>query len=134
MWADGVATSVLGMNKIIGDDSLRRALAAIAPAPNKKHSDEQGAQQQAQLARAGYNPHKPGRPSHAIHTYRIGNMRLVIDAQLDSGDRHSPLHGRSGLVALLEGMPKDHRPQLVRGDSAFGSEGEMAALEPLDQS
>lgn len=171
---DGVAPSVLGMNKIIGDDSLRRALAAIAPAPNKKHTAEQRAQQQAQLARAvqwmqeqlkhsiaqatathwildcdttikvlfghqdgavvSYNPHKPGRPSHAIHTYWIGNMRLVIDAQLDSGDRHSPSHSRAGLVGLLEDMPKGQRPQLVRGDSAFGVEGEMAALETLEQS
>lgn len=170
---DGVAPSVLGMNRIIGDDSLRRALAAIAPAPNKKHTDEQRQQQQAQLARAvqwmqeqlkhsiaqatvtpwildcdttikvlfghqdgavvSYNPHKPGRPSHAIHTYWIGNMRLVIDAQLDSGDRHSPSHSRAGLVALLEDMPKEQRPQMVRGDSAFGVEGEMAALEVLDQ-
>ena len=170
---DGVAPSVLGMQKIIGDDSLRRALAAIAPAPNKKHNAEQRAQQQAQLAKAvqwmqeqlkhsiaqatatpwildcdttikvlfghqdgavvSYNPHKPGRPSHAIHTYWIGNLRLVIDAQLDSGDRHSPSHSRAGLVALLEDMPKDQRPQLVRGDSAFGVEGEMAALETLEQ-
>lgn len=27
-----------------------------------------------------YNPHKPGRPSHAIHTYWIVNLRLVLDA------------------------------------------------------
>ena len=30
---DGVAPSILGMGKIIGDDSLRRALSAIAPGP-----------------------------------------------------------------------------------------------------
>ena len=80
-----------------------------------------------------YNPHKPGRPSHAIHTYWIGNLRLVLDAQFDSGNRHSPAHSRAGLVALLEGLPQAQRPQLVRGDSAFGSEGEMAALEAMDQ-
>ena len=79
-----------------------------------------------------YTPHKPGRPSHAIHTYWIGNLRLVLDAQLDSGNRHSPAHSRAGLVALLEGLPQAQRPQLVRGDSAFGSEGEMAALEAMD--
>ena len=32
---DGVAPGILGMKKIIGDDSLRRALSAIAPAPDK---------------------------------------------------------------------------------------------------
>src|SRR6266700_1736410 len=49
---DGVAPDILGMNKIIGDDSLRRALGAIAPAPDAKHSTEQRAAQQAQLARS----------------------------------------------------------------------------------
>jgi hypothetical protein len=37
---DGVAPGILGMNKIIGDDSLRRALSAIAPAPDAKHTVE----------------------------------------------------------------------------------------------
>ena len=35
---DGVAPSILGMTRIIGDDSLRRALGAIAPAPDDKHT------------------------------------------------------------------------------------------------
>jgi len=170
---DGVAPSILGMTKLIGDDSLRRALSAIAPAPDKKHTAEQRAAQQIQLARAvqwmqdqlkhsiaqatatpwildcdttikplygkqdgamvSYNPHKPGRPSHAIHTYWIGNLRLVLDAQLESGDRHSPVHGRTRLMALLEGMPQASRPRLVRGDCHFGSEGEMNALEAIGQ-
>lgn len=170
---DGVAPRILGMKKIIGDDSLRRALSAIAPAPDKRHTAEKKAAQEAQVERAtqwmqgqlmhsvaealktawvldcdttikplyghqagaelGYNPHKPGRPSHAIHTYWIGNLRLVLDAQLESGKRHAPSHSRPGLVALLEGMTADTRPELVRGDVAFGSEGEMAALEALKQ-
>ncbi len=49
---DGVAPSILGMKKIIGDDSLRRALSAIAPAPDAKHTESQRAAQQAQHARA----------------------------------------------------------------------------------
>jgi Transposase DDE domain group 1 len=170
---DGVAPSILGMNKIIGDDSLRRALGAIAPAPDAKHTESQRAAQQAQHARAvqwmqdqlkhsiaqatatawildcdttikvlygkqdgavvSYNPHKPGRPSHAIHTYWIGNLRLVLDAQLEPGNRHSPVHARPGLLALLEGLPQAQRPKLVRGDCAFGSEGEMSALEGIGQ-
>ena len=170
---DGVAPSILGMNRIIGDDSLRRALSAIAPAFDAKHTELQRAAQQAQLARStqwmqdqlehsiaqatatpwildcdttikvlygkqdgavvGYNPHKPGRPSHAIHTYWIGNLRLVLDAQLEPGNRHSPVHARPGLLALLEGMPRAQRPKLVRGDCAYGSEGEMSALEAIGQ-
>ena len=170
---DGVSPEVLGMTKIIGDDSLRRALQAIAPAPKAKHNAEQRAAQQAQALKAeqwmqaqlrnsiaqatktgwildcdttvkvlyghqdgavvSYNPHKPGRPSHVIHTYWIGNLRLVLDAQLQAGNRHSPSYGRAGLKALIESLAADERPQLVRGDCAFGSEGEMAQLEELQQ-
>jgi len=36
-------------------------------------------------------------------------------------------------VALIEGLAVECRQQLVRGDIAFGSEGEMAALEALEQ-
>jgi hypothetical protein len=171
---DGVATHILGMNKVIGDDSLRRALAAIAPEPRARHSDEQRQVQQAQAARAvqwmqqhlrrsvdaalytpwildcdttikvlygrqqagavvSYNPHKPGRPSHAIHTYWVGNLRLVLDAALEPGDHHAPKHSRAGLVALLQDLPREQRPRLVRADCAFGNEGDMNALEELEQ-
>jgi hypothetical protein len=170
---DGVAPEILGMNKIIGDDSLRRALGILAPAPKAKHNAEERIAQQAQALKAeqwmqgqlrhsiaqatqtgwildcdttvkvlyghqdgavvSYNPHKPGRPSHIIHTYWIGNLRLVLDAQLQAGNRHSPSHGRAGLKALIERLPANERPQLVRGDSAYGSEGEMIELEELHQ-
>jgi len=170
---DGVAPEVLGMTKIIGDDSLRRALSAIAPAPKARHSAQERAAQLAQALKAeqwmqaqlrhsiaqatqtgwildcdttvkvlyghqsgavvSYNPQKPGRPSHIIHTYWIGNLRLVLDAQLQAGNRHSPSYGRTGLKALIQSLPADERPQLVRGDSAYGSEGEMLQLEELQQ-
>ena len=177
MWPRCAVTAwplgILGMNKNIGDDSLRRALDAIAPAPDAKHTELQRAAQQAQLARptqwmqdqlrhsiaqatarpwildcdttikvlygkqdgavVSYNPHKPGRPSHAIHTYWIGNLRLVLDAQLEPGNRHRPMHARPGLLALLEGLPEQQKSKLVRGDCAFGSEGEMIALEAIGQ-
>jgi len=48
----GVALSSLGMYKIIGDDSLRRALSAIAPAPDDKRTYAQRAAQQDQSARS----------------------------------------------------------------------------------
>jgi len=170
---DGIAPEVLGMDKIIGDDSLRRALAAMAPAPKAKHSAEERTAQQSQalkteqwmqaqlrhsIAQAtqtgwildcdttvkvlyghqdgavvSYNPQKPGRPSHIIHTYWIGNLRLVLDAQLQAGNRHSPSYGRTGLRTLLQSLPTQERPKLVRGDSAYGSEGEMLQLEELGQ-
>lgn len=58
----------------------------------------------------------------------------VADAQLEPGKRQAPSHSRPGLVALLEGLPPDARPQFVRSDIAFGNDGEMAVLEALKQS
>ena len=49
---DGVAPGILGMEKVIGDDSLRRALSAIAPAPDAKHNELQRGAQQGQVARS----------------------------------------------------------------------------------
>jgi hypothetical protein len=33
-------------------------------------------------AEASYNRQKPGRPSHVVHTYRIGKLRLFLDVQV----------------------------------------------------
>jgi hypothetical protein len=36
-------------------------------------------------AAVGYNPHKPGRPSHAYHTFAVAGVRLVLDVAVDAG-------------------------------------------------
>ena len=122
---DEVAPQILGMNKIVSDESLRRALAHLAPNQPKRCSEEERAARTAQLAKStawmdtaldestrealrtawildidttvkllyshqagaeiGYNPTKPGRPSHTLHTYWIGNIRLVLDVEVQSG-------------------------------------------------
>ena len=33
-------------------------------------------------AEVGYNPAKPMRPSHVLHTFLVGNLRLVLDVQV----------------------------------------------------
>jgi hypothetical protein len=170
---DAVAPEILGMNSIVGDESLRRALAHIAPAPSSRHSAQQRAEQEAQLQRAeqwmdqallesvrhaldtpwildidttvktlfghqagaevSYNPHKPGRPSHTVHTYWIGNLRLVLQALVQSGKSHSAAHSLPGLIELILRLPKEQRPKLVRGDCGFGNEGVMRQLEDIEQ-
>ncbi|MDO9310368.1 MAG: hypothetical protein Q7T85_01600, partial [Nitrosomonas sp.] len=49
---DEVAPRILGMNKIISDESLRRALAHLAPAPCKHGSEEERAARAIQLAKS----------------------------------------------------------------------------------
>lgn len=170
---DEVAPQILGMNKIVSDESLRRALAHLAPNQSKRCSEAERAARTLQLARStawmdaaldestrealrtawildadttvkllyghqagaeiGYNPTKPGRPSHTLHTYWIGNLRLVLDVEVQSGKASAPKHGLPRLRLLIERLAPEERPALVRGDSAFGNEGVMAEMEGIEQ-
>ncbi len=87
---DGVNPGLLGMSKVVSEDAVRRALKAMDEPAGlawlERHLDYcvgpllgepwildvdttikplYGHQEGAEL---GYNPHKPGRPSHAYHT------------------------------------------------------------------
>jgi hypothetical protein len=67
-------------------------------------------------AEVDYNPHKPGRPSRAYHTYWIGKQS-------------SASHGMPGLWELIDSLPAVQRPHAIRGDCNYGSEGGMAECE-----
>ena len=84
-------------------------------------------------AEVGYNPTRPGRPSHSIHTYWVANVRLVLDAEVQGGKTQPAKYSLPGLIGLLKSLPADKRPKLVRGDSAFGNDPVMMALETLGQ-
>jgi hypothetical protein len=84
-------------------------------------------------AEISYNPIKPGRPSHVIHTYWIANMRLVLDAEVQGGKAHAAKHSLPRLIGILKTLPSEQRPRLVRGDNAFGNEPVMAELEAIGQ-
>ena len=170
---DAVAPQILGMKKIVSDESLRRALAHLAPTPSPRYPEAERLRREAQLARSAkwmdqalaestrealstdwildcdvtvkplyghqdgaeisYNPTKPGRPSHAIHTYWIANLRLVLDAQVQSGKEHAARHSLPHLRRLLDALPPEKRPRLVRGDLAFGNDVVMTDLESQAQ-
>ena len=152
---DGVSPQLLGMNKIISEDALRRALARLSAQQSQDWLVPQlmasvqaalktgwildidttikplyGKQEGAQVS---YNPHKPGRPSHALHTYWVGNLRLVLDVVVSCGKQHSASSARPGLMHLLEQLSPEQRPQLVRGDCGFGNEPFIAELEKSGQ-
>jgi hypothetical protein len=84
-------------------------------------------------AEVSYNPHKPGRPSHAFHTYFVSNLRMVLDVVVSPGKQHSAAHARPGLSDILDSLKQEQRPALVRGDCGFGNEPFIAELETRDQ-
>jgi hypothetical protein len=155
---DAVAAHALGMKKIVSEDALRRALERIDEAsstawmrPALMHSVRQalnkpwvldvdatikplyGRQEGAEL---GYNPAKPGRPSHVLHTFWVGNLRLVLDVQVNSGKQHTSAHAKAAMGRLLDELgdgPDSRRPALVRGDSGYGNEGILLELERRKQ-
>jgi hypothetical protein len=151
---DAVAAQALGMERVISEDALRRALERIDEAASgawlrpalmssvREALDRPwvldidasvkplyGRQEGAEL---GYNPHKPGRPSHVLHTYWVGNLRLVLDVQVNSGKQHTSVHAKAGLARLLDELG-DKRPALVRGDCGYGNEGILVELEQRHQ-
>jgi hypothetical protein len=84
-------------------------------------------------AEISYNPHKPGRPSHALHTWFIRKLRLVLDTEVLPGKQHAAKHGRSCLWALWDRWRPEWRPWLMCGDAGFGQETLMSECEVRGQ-
>jgi hypothetical protein len=148
---DGVNPGLLGMTKVASEDSVRRALSALP-------EEEAGAWLQKHLrasyeplleeawaldmdstvkplyghqedAKVGYNPQKPGRPSHVYHSYFIANLRMVIDVEVQAGNQTATSFAQPELWKLLDGMPKASQPRFVRGDCNWGTERAMEGVE-----
>ena len=84
-------------------------------------------------AKVSYNPHKPGRPSHAYHTFWMGTTRTSFGVDVQPGNQHSYRHGLRHLFDLVDSIPPDGRPKLVRGDCGYGNEDLMRELEERGQ-
>jgi hypothetical protein len=82
----------------------------------------------------GYNPHKPGRPSHAYHSYQVSGLRLMLGVDVLAGNESHANQTLPGLVKLLDSLPAHKGPQLVRGDAGLSSESMLGALEERGQS
>src|ERR1700745_3947812 len=151
---DAVNPPLLGMRKIIREDAVRRGLAKIDEAKGvawlQAHLDYctapllsepwrldmdstvktlYGHQEGAEV---GYNPHKPGRPSHAYHTYMLSSLRLVLRVDVLPGDEYNVAHATDGLWQLLDHLGPSRRPALLRGDKSWGIERVMARAEQTD--
>jgi hypothetical protein len=129
---DAVNPAMLGMKKVVSEDSARRNLKKLdqmeARKWQRKHLRETwerllyepwmldidttvktvfGHQEGAEV---GYNPHKPGRPSHAYHTYWIARLRLCLDVEVRPGKQSSSSHGMQALWELIDSLPLECRP------------------------
>lgn len=148
---DEVAPELLGLSRIVSEDSVRRGIKRIDQIGGRtwlqRHlqaSYEEflsslwvldidttvkplyGRQQGATL---GYNPHKPGRPSHVYHTYWVAGLRLCLDVEVRPGREHAAGYGLDGLWAQLERLPRERWPHLIRGDCNYGYEECLVAAE-----
>ncbi len=77
----------------------------------------------------GYNPHKPGRPSHTFHTYFIAYLRLILEVEAQAGNQSASKYSSPGLWDLLGRLPRAHWPVCIRGDRDWGTEANMARAE-----
>jgi len=149
--ADSVNPDLLGMTKVVSEDSVRRAF---------KPADEDAccAWLQSHLkrcylpllyepwildidttiktlygrqegAKVGYNPHKPGRPSHVYHSYFMANLRLALDVEIQPGNQTASSFSAPGLWKFLDDLPRAAWPCFIRGDCGFGNEAMMRESE-----
>ena len=149
--SDQVTPELLGMSKVVSEDAVRRALISM----DKKESAQWLKQHLGKCSEAlltepwildidstvkplygkqegavlGYNPQKPGRPSHVYHTYFAANVRMILDTEVQPGNQVSAMHAQPGLWAYLDDIPKKSLPQFVRGDCAWGNERVMQEAE-----
>ena len=149
--SDRVLPELLGLSRIVSEDSLRRALAAMPEHEGldwlQRHIDAcvspllgepyiididttvkplYGHQEGAVVS---YTPKKPGRPSHVHHTYMLAGLRLVMGVETAPGNEHTGAHATPGLWALIDRTPRDCWPRLLRGDSGISSEAVMREAE-----
>ena len=155
MRTDGVNPGLLGMSGVVAEDTLRRGLKAIDETAGTQWLSRHigrtvlglleapwildvdvtikplyGKQQGAMV---GYNPHKPGRPSHAYHSYQVSGLRLMLGVDVLAGNESHANHTLAGLVRLLDSLPENKRPMLVRGDAGLAGEPLLYALEERGQ-
>ena len=79
----------------------------------------------------GYNPGKPGRPSHAYHSFWVAHLRLCLDVQVHPGNQTQGSFGLGRLLDWLKERPPEECPEFVRGDISYGTERWMQELENL---
>jgi hypothetical protein len=152
---DGIHPELLGVSRLVSEDAARRALARIDESSGVAWLDRHLATTTKPLlttpwildldatvkclygkqegAVVGYNPKKPGRPSHSYHSALMANTRLALAVDVLPGNETAPMHSMPGIWAWLDALPKEVRPAVLRGDVAYGSESVLREAEARDQ-
>jgi len=152
---DGVNPELLGMRRVMSEDSARRAFKQASPEdtlgwlrrhlrqtyePLLEHawvmdldSTVKPLYGKQEKAVKGYNPTKPGRPSHVVHTYLIAQLRLVLGGEVQAGNEAASSHAQPGFWEYFDTLPRTSRPVFLRGDIGWGSERMMQEAEQRDQ-
>lgn len=153
--ADGVNPCLLGADSVVAEDTLRRALKAIDEGAGIAWLDRHIERTVTPLLNApwildvdvtvkplygkqegaliGFNPKKPGRPSHAYHSYQVSGLRLMLGVDVLAGNQSHANHTLPGLMGILDTLPAEKRPKLVRGDAGLAGEPMLKALEARGQ-
>ncbi len=152
---DGIHPELLGVTHLVSEDAARRALKNLDESAGKEWLDRHLSKTTQPLlttpwildldatvkclygkqeaAVVGYNPKKPGRPSHSYHSALMANTRLALRVDVMAGNETAPLHSMPGIWAWLDSLPKNERPALLRGDVAYGNEAVLREAETRKQ-
>lgn len=151
---DAVNPALLGMKKVLSEDSARRAFKRTEAIACKNWQQKHlklcyepllvekwildvdttikplyGQQEGAEIC---YNPSKPGRPAHVIHTYSMAETRLILDSEVAEGTHQAASYSLPRLLEIINELPPEKRPSLVRGDCAFGNNNVLSSLEEIN--
>ncbi len=139
---DPAMAELFGIRRVVSDDTIRRFFKSIkiedarqwisqsclpvrSALPNKFILDwdstvitRYGSQEDAEI---GYNPVKPGRPSHHPLLAVVGGTRLCLHFSHRPGNAASSTDCIEAIEDALQYCGDSHRPWLNRGDISFGS-------------
>ena len=77
----------------------------------------------------GYNPAKPGRPSHVYQCYFPAAIRMVLEVEVQPGNQTASQYAQPGLWAWLDRQARPQWPRLLRGDVSWGTERMLQEAE-----
>jgi hypothetical protein len=148
---DGVLAEILGIEQFRSEDSVRRAFEKVEEESLTLWLDQcmqetyeallgqewildvdatvktlYGKQEEAKV---GYNPMKPGRPSHVYHAMLFTAAKLILNVDVQAGNQTASAYGLPTLFGWLDVRDRKYWPSLVRGDCGHGNEEMMAECE-----